>query len=269
MIDHLSISQLDTYGRCGEVYRRRYIEGEIIPPGLPARIGSGVHKGAEVNFKAKMKTGQDSPLDVIQDAAAEAYAKELKNGVFFAPDEVPGAKLAMAEGKDTVVSLATLFRWELAPQIQPLLVEEKIIIDIPGVDLPVVTILDCYTRTKALRDLKTAGKKWTEEKAHSSHQPTAYREAIKTVTGEYPESICFDVLVSSKTPALQTLPTFRTEDDLIILSRKYNIMVAGINAGIFPPAEPGSWMCSPKWCGYWFTCPYIPAHRKILPKRSA
>ena len=269
MIDHLSVSQLDTYTRCGEVYRRRYIEGEIIPPGLPARIGSGVHKGAEVNFKAKMQTGRDEPLSVVQDAAADSYVKELGKGVFFAPDEVPGAKLAMAAGKDTVVSLAKLFHTELAPQIQPMLVEEKVIIDLPGVDLPVVTILDCYTQTKALRDLKTAGKKWGDDKAHSSNQPTAYREAIKTVTGEYPESIYFDVLVSTKTPSLQTLSTVRTEDDLAILSRKFAFMVAGINAGIFPPAEPGSWMCSPKWCGFWFTCPYIPAHRKILPKRSA
>jgi hypothetical protein len=269
MIDHLSISQLDTYSRCGEVYRRRYVEGEIIPPGLPARIGSGVHKGAEINFKAKIETGQDEPLDVIQDAAAEAYHRELGKGVFFSPEEAPGAKRAMAEGKDTVVSLATLFRNGLAPLIQPRLVEEKVVIDLPGVDLPVVTILDCYTKDGALRDLKTSGKKWTDERAHSSHQPTAYREAVKAATGEYPESICFDVLVSGKTPALQTISTFRTEDDLAVLIRKFQTMMAGINAGIFPPAEPGSWMCSQKWCGYWYSCPFIPAHRKTLPKRSA
>lgn len=268
MIEHLSVSQLETYSRCGEIYRRRYIEGEIIPPGLPARIGSGVHKGAEVNFRKKIKTGQDEPLDVIQDAAAEAYVKELEKGVFFSPEEASGAKRAMAEGKDTVVSLATLFRQELAPKVQPLLVEETVIVDLPGVELPIVTVLDCYTQTKALRDLKTSGKKWGEERAHSSNQPTAYREAVKAVTGEYPESICFDVLVYSKTPALQTLQTVRTEDDSLILSRKFNLMLAAISAGIFPPAEPGSWVCSPLRCGYWFTCPYIPAHRKTLTKRS-
>jgi hypothetical protein len=257
------------FQRCGEQYRHRYIEGEVIPPGIAARIGSGVHKGAEANYRAKMQTGHDLPLDAVQDAAAESYAKALRDGVFFSPEEAPGAKLAMAEGKDTVVSLATLFRRELAPQIMPALVEEKITMDMPGVDLPIVAILDCYTQDKALRDLKTSGKKWSEDKAHGSHQPTAYREAIKAATGEYPATICFDVLVSTKTPALQTLPTTRTPDDLAILARQFNIMVASIRAGIFPPAQPDHWCCSMKFCGYFFTCPHIPTHRKTLPKQTA
>ena len=262
MINHLSISQLDMFGRCGEQYRRRYIEGEVIPPGIAARIGSGVHKGAEVNFRSKMQTGQDLPLDVIQDAAAEAYANELANGVFFSPEEASGARLAMAEGKDTVVSLTTLFRNELAPQIQPALVEEKVTIDLPGVDLPVVTILDCYTQSKTLRDLKTAGRKWPQDKADGSNQPTVYREAVRAVTGEYPESICFDVLVSTKTPALQTLPTVRTAEDLAILTHKFGIMVASVNSGIFPPAQPDHWCCSAKFCVYWSTCRYVSLHRR-------
>jgi hypothetical protein len=47
------------FQRCGEQYRRRYLENEIIPPGISARIGSGVHKAAEINFRAKIQTGED------------------------------------------------------------------------------------------------------------------------------------------------------------------------------------------------------------------
>ncbi len=142
MIEHLSVSQLDMFTRCGEQYRRRYIEGEIVPPGIAARIGTGVHKAAETNWREKMRTGQDMPLDAVQDCAAEAYHKALQDGVFFAPDELPGATLAMAEGKDTAVSLATLFRREQGPPVTPARVGEKIILDLPGVDLPIVTIHD-------------------------------------------------------------------------------------------------------------------------------
>ena len=268
MIRHLSASQLGMFQRCGEQWRRRYLEGEIIPPGIAARIGSGVHKGAEVNFRSKMKTGEDLPLDAVQDAAAEGYDKALQDGVFFSPEEVPGARLAMAEGKDTVVSLATLFRKELAPTIMPAMVEERITLDLEGLPVPVVTVLDCYTVDKALRDLKTSGKRWPEDKAHTSPQPTLYRESIKAATGEYPERCVFDVLVSNKTPVLQSIETTRSDEDLAILTRQFNIMLAGVNAGIFPPAQPDHWCCSMKFCGYYFTCPHIPAHRKILPKRS-
>lgn len=269
MLTHLSVSQLDMFSRCGEQYRRRYLEDEIIPPGIAARIGTGVHKAAETNLREKMRTGRDLPLDAVQDCAAEAYHNALQDGVFFAPEDLPGAKKAMAEGKDTAVSLATLYRRELAPAIAPVLVEEKIILDLPGVGLPIVTILDVYTEDKTLRDLKTSGKKWSEDKAHASNQSTAYREAVKQATGEYPAELLFDVLVSSKTPALQTLSTQRDEQDTAILSKKFQLMCASINAGIFLPAQPDHWCCGPKFCGYFFTCPHIPAHRKLLPKRSA
>ena len=257
------------FQRCGEQWRRRYLEGEIIPPGIAARVGTGVHKAAETNFKQKIKTGQDMPLDAVQDCAAEAYNKALQDGVFFAPDEVPGAKKAMAEGKDSAVALATVFRQQLAPTITPRFVEHKVTLELEGVPLPIITILDCYTEDNKLRDLKTSGKKWSEDKAHTSPQPTAYRESIKQETGEYPEELLFDVLVNNKTPVLQTIPTIRGNDDRAILTRHFCIMTDSINAGIFPPAQPDHWCCSMKFCGYFFTCPHIPAHRKILPKRSA
>lgn len=269
MITHLSVSQLGMFQRCGEQWRRRYLDEEVIPPGIAARVGSGVHKAAEINFKSKMQTGEDMPLDAVQDAAAEAYDKALQDGVFFSPEDVPSARLSMAEGKDKTVSLATCFRMSLAPHVLPALVEHKVTLDIPGVSLPVVTVLDCYTEDRKLRDLKTSGKKWAEDKAHTSPQPTIYRESIKEATGEYPEQLLFDVLVSNKTPILQTIETQRTEEDLQILVRQFGIMTDSIQAGIFPPAQPDHWCCSMKFCGYFFTCPHVPEHRKRLPKRSA
>lgn len=268
MITHLSISQLGMYQRCGEQWRRRYLEEEVIPPGIAARVGTGVHKAAEINFKSKIQTGQDLPLTDIQDAAADAYSKALQDGVFFSPEEAPGAKVAMAKGKDDAIGLATLFGLELAPQIFPALIEHKVTLEIPGVEMPIVAILDCYTVDKQLRDLKTSGKKWADDKAHTSPQPTIYREAVKQDTGAYPNRIMFDVLVNNKTPILQTIETNRTEEDLQILVRQFGIMTASIKAGIFPPAQADHWCCSMKFCGYYFSCPHIPAHRKILPKRS-
>ena len=262
MISHLSTSQLGMFQRCGEQWRRRYIEGEIIPPGIAARIGSGVHRAAELNWREKLASGRDLPLDAVQDAAADAYYAELQNGVFIPPDERSEATIAMAEGKDTAVRLATVMRNELAPHIQPQLIEHRVVLDI-GLELPVVTILDLYTREGSLHDLKTASKSWTEDKAHASLQPTLYRESVRAVTGTYPARIAFDVLVNTKKGAsLQTLETIRTDDDMRIITIQFQLMLNSIHAGIFPPAMAESWHCSPRWCGYYYTCPYIPAHRK-------
>jgi len=263
MISHLSVSQLDMFNRCGEQWRRRYIEQEIIPPGIAARVGTGVHRAAEIHNRTKAKTGNDMPLDAVLDCAAEAYGKALQDGVYIAPDEVSGARIAMAEGKDSAVRLASVWHKEVGTRIMPALVEEKIVIELPGVDLPIITILDCFTADKTLRDTKTSSRRWTTDKAHTSMQATAYRESVKVATGDYPEKIIFDVLVNNATPVLQLVETERSEMDTAILSRRFRTMLASIRAGIFMPAEPDSWICSPKFCGYWHSCPYIPAHKKF------
>ena len=258
----LSPSQLGTFLRCGEQWRRRYLEGDVIPPGIAARIGSGVHRAAALNWREKLAHGRDLPLDAVQDAAAEAYHAELQNGVFFPPEERSRAAVAMAEGKDTAVRLATVMRNELAPHIHPELIEERVVLDI-GLDVPVVTVLDLFTKDKALRDLKTSSRAWTEDKARTSLQPALYRESVRVVTGSYPESIVFDVLVNGKKgAALQSVETTRDEDDMRVITLQFRVMLNSIRAGLFPPAPADSWQCTPRWCGYYHTCPYIPAHRK-------
>jgi len=106
MIEYINQTILNAWSMCPERVRRRWIEGEIIPPGIAARIGSGVHKGAEVNHLAKIISGKDEPLDVIQDAARDGYMKSIQEGVFFAPDEAASARKQLAEGVDTTVTLA-------------------------------------------------------------------------------------------------------------------------------------------------------------------
>ena len=65
------------------------------------------------------------------------------------------------------------------------------------------------------------------------------------------------MLLSARTPGLQNLPTCRDEQGTAILARKFRIMCASINAGIFPSAQPDHWCCGPRFCGYSFACPRI------------
>lgn len=268
MLDHVSPSGLDSFFRCGEQYRRTKIEGERIPPGIALVVGGSVHKASEFNFKQKLSTETDVGLEALQDTVATNYAKTLdERGVFLAPDEAPGAKKLLGEGKDTAVGLMKPYHDDFAVYIQPEIIEARTTLDI-GIDLPVVAVLDLYTKDKRLSDLKTAARSWSQGKADTSTQATIYREVVKALTGEYPDKITFDILVKTKTPKLQTLETSRTDEDLRIVAKRFRQMIRMVSAGIFPPAEPDGWICSPRFCGFYFTCPYIPAHRKVLPKRS-
>ncbi len=79
--DHFSVSQLSMFQRCGEQYRRRYMEGDIFPPGLALVTGRATHKSAEVNLKQKVASGKMVNLDVALEAAREEVLVMFEEGV--------------------------------------------------------------------------------------------------------------------------------------------------------------------------------------------
>ena len=260
MIKHISPSMISQFTRCGEQFRRRRIEGEIIPPGIAARIGTGFHRGAEVNHRAKIITGKDEPLSVVQDAARDGYVAALQGGVYFAPDEVAGARKAMAEGVDTTVALARKYHASLAPQIQPVMVEKQLWLDVGELPLPITGIVDVVSVDGWWADLKTAGQKWPQARADSDIAATVYAEMLG-----YPKRMTFEVLTTTKEVAHHSLITTRTPEDFEAFVRRVQVILGMVERGIFPPADPTGWFCSPKWCGFWWTCKFIPEHKKVLP----
>ena len=262
---HISISQINMFGRCAEQWRRRYLERDIFPPGIAAHVGSGVHFAAEVNYRPKIDTGEDQPLDVLTDAAAEKYEQKVRDGVFIPREQRASAMSDIAKGKDRAVSLTRVYAGVIAPTMRPAYVEERVELEVDGLPVPFLGILDCLGVDNHLSDLKTSSRKWNQSRADHELQPTLYQQLVKELTGAPPTAITFDILVAAKRLAAQRVLTTRNDEDFAILIQRARLMIKQIDAGIFPPAQPGAWICSPKWCGYWWSCPHIPPHKKILP----
>ena len=262
---HRSPTQLSMYLRCGEAYRRRYIEGEVIPPGVALIRGSAVHKGAETNFRQKIESHEDLPSSVIQEAAAAAFDERASGEVLLTGDEVAiGLKKVLGEAKDSTVRLADLYALQVAPSIQPLFVEERIEIPVHSHDrrLDLVGIIDVVSDLKDVIDLKTSKRRKTSNEVEIDAQLTWYDMAYRYLTGEAPRSVGFEVLVDKKTPEVQSVRSPRTQEDHQTLLHKLNAMEAGVKAGVFLPAAPGSWACSDRFCGYWGTCPFVNSRRR-------
>lgn len=256
MIESITQSIINMWDRCGVQLEFRYMRDIVIPPGIAARIGTGFHKGAEVNHKAKLSSRKDEPLSVVQDAARDGYVQACQEGVFFAPEDVASAKKQIAEGVDVTTNLAKLYYESLAPKVQPEIVEERLFLESEELWLPFSGIIDVYTEDKWLPDLKTADKKWPSGRSDTEVQATLYNELVAAKTGTYPAKISFEVFTKSKMEH-HSFETVRSRDDFGILIEKAKLMLKGIKAGIFHPAQPGSWWCSSSWCGYWFSCHYI------------
>jgi len=270
MPNYLSASQHSMFFGCGQQYYFRYIEGLIIPPSIAALSGTSLHAAAEHNFSQKIESGTDEPLSVLKDVAAETYEKKSEDGFFISEDEKSAADRLYNEGKDEAVKLVEPLRNDVAPKIQPKFVEQKFEIQVDDLP-PILGYVDLYgtnieTGKPILADIKTSKSKWSQSKADNEIQPTLYQAMTKSHGWDTPDEFTFEVLVKTKDPKHETITTVRTPDDFWSLIRRFRVMDSQIKAGNFLPAEPGHWRCSPKWCGYWWRCPYIPEHKKVLSK---
>jgi hypothetical protein len=256
MIKTIHQSHLGMFLRCPAQFERRYINGEIIPPGISARRGSATHKAAEINHKQKLTSRKDLELDSLQDAARDEYVRLVKDeGVFIPKDQVGEKDTLLAAGLDASTRLTKLYHDSLAPKIQPILAEEYLTVD-AGIELPLAGTIDVLTEDNWMPDLKTADKSKSSGEADNSLQLSFYSGLVANHTGKWPEKVSLEILVNNKEPKLQSLETSRGPEHWKNLLLRVQMMIAQINTGLFPPCDPGAWICTPKWCGYFDSCKY-------------
>lgn len=256
MIKSIHQSHLGMFLRCPQQFERRYMLGEIIPPGIAARRGSATHKAAEINHSQKLTSREDLPVDSLQDAARDEYVRLVKNeGVFIPKDKVSEKDKLLADGLDAATRLTKLYRETLAPEIQPILAEKYLTID-AGLELPLAGTIDVLTEDNWLPDIKTADKSKSSGEADNSLQLTFYSGLIANHIQKWPEKISLEILVNTKEPKRQTLETKRGPEHWSNLLLRIQLMIAQLQTGLFPPCDPGAWICSPTWCGYFDSCKY-------------
>jgi len=248
------------FERCGEQYRRRYVEGEIIPPGIALIVGSATHVAIERDMKEKLSTGKLLALAEVQQAARDAVnLKVEKEGVSL--DEGEDLKASVGEAVDTTVALSTLHHEGLAPDIKPAHVERPWVLELSGFPFDLAGRIDLQeivvSGRKAGRiiDTKTA-KRADRNKADDSEQLSMYALAAKTLDGEIPD-LRMDLLIKTKVPKSLSLSTSRTDADLGVLLRRVEAHANAIEKGVYHPAPADHWICSTKFCGYARTCPFF------------
>lgn len=255
---HLSATQMELYSKCPEAYRRRYVEGEKIPPGIAMLKGTGMHRGAEVNFRQKLETHRDLPVSQIIDAAVSAFDLELKSGFALeAEEESIGVDNVIGQARDDVADMAETHARKQAPDYQPVLIEEAVRIELPG-PRDLLAVIDLADDLRRVVDFKTAKKSKSQSDADGSVQLTVYAAAHQALTGEPPALVRLDTVVqTAKETKRQILDSTRDDADLVALSHRINAITAAVDAGVFPPTTPGAWWCGAKWCGFHSTCRFV------------
>ena len=103
------------------------------PRGIGAAIGSAVHKAAEVILQEKAETGSLPPSTVAADCAAETLAESVRQGVAY--DQTTANQVS---GEVQAVGMARAYHRVVAPEVEPIIVEEHLECDVaPGLILRV------------------------------------------------------------------------------------------------------------------------------------
>lgn len=251
----ISPTQINMFSRCGEQYRRRYIEKEVIPPSIAILKGTSTHKGAQFNFEQKINSHVDLKSKDVIDLAVSTFENTVKNeGVFLNEDqESIGKNKVIGEAKDSTALLTDLLMKEIAPKYQPIEVEKESKIELENASHDLKGVIDLKTDKEQIVDFKTSSKSWNQERLDRDMQYTFYAMIEKSKKGNVKPMI-LENLVDLKKPKVNTLETTRNLDDFKNMINRINRITEAINKGVFVPASSDSFICTEKFCGYFNVC---------------
>jgi len=248
---------------CGEQFRRRYLEGERLLPGVAATVGTAVDRTVHADLAEKM-AGRELLDDLaVADLAFENLAGAWdKYGVTLAAeDAIAGPAKVKGAAIDKSIRLAQLHHRRVAPTVMPTHLHQKFVLDFNGYDFQLAGEID-IREVDTIRDVKTAGKSPDAGAAERSLQLDAYALAVQAETGHPPRRGVLDFLVDTKLlQVVQPERSFEKADFGPFLAR-LQVAEKARQKGVFVPARPDdgagrvNWRCTPKWCGYFQTCRY-------------
>jgi hypothetical protein len=257
-------SALTKLERCGEAFRRRYVEGEYVPPSPRMLRGTVVHKVASAAMLRKLEEHAVPSTEEAKDLAATEFEQQWAGGVSLDAEPIEGsADLEKARSKDFAVDLSEFYVSGVAPRVEPVAVERHIEVRPKDSDLVIHGTMDLVARVpegEIVRDLKTSEKSPSKDTADKSQQLSFYAMLRQAEVGALPVKLTLDYLV--RTPARAErkhvpLDTVRDPEDVQALVNRLNTGVEAVKRGVFMPTNPDSWWCSRQWCEYHASCVYV------------
>lgn len=237
-------SSINMFLKCPKQYMFRYEMGIVLPPKSALTLGKAIDFGVTENFKQKVKSKADLPVEAVLDSFSDSFEKESHATIW--EDEKPG------EVKDLGVKMLMTYHQLAAPRIQPVSVQEGFRIETEEYALG--GTLDLTDENEIIRDTKTSKMSYQEDAVTDSIQATMYDYAHETKTGIKAKGFAFDVITKTKVPKYQEVKGEVSDFQRERMFETISIMNKQIERGEFQYAPEGGWWCSKSWCGYWHLC---------------
>lgn len=249
---HISYSQINMFLRCPRQYEFRYVNGLKFPPGAALLLGKTWHAGIETNYKQKMETGKDLPIEQMKDIFSDNLnqSAEQEEYVFREGESLDSVK-------DVGIQITELHHKAIAPKVEPLLVEKEFRLPLKNRNKDLLGYIDLVDGKNGIFivDNKSKSKTPSQREFDGDLQFSIYSLAHRMITGELESGLRMDCVVKTKTPKAVQLYTTRETNELVWVLDLIETVDDAIQTGVFPPSNPVSnFLCSEKWCGYWDIC---------------
>ena len=251
----LSASSVTTFLRCGRQWFYAYVAGIKSPPSLKAARGIAVHSAVELNMRQKIESRIDISLAEVVARFSDAYDQEIQDGYQVRAEEDPGAI------KDAGVGLVGVYQQQVAPTIQPAIVEHPVRFTINGqdytgqIDLGQMIPINLHGEPEyamELRDTKTTSR--SPDASQYTFNMTGYALSSRLDMGQVEAAVVFDYLVATKKPYYQEVRSGPITDEQI---RAFSDVVGSVAGAIqggryVPNGLTARGVC--EWCGYRVIC---------------
>jgi hypothetical protein len=257
-------SVLATLSKCGLQAMYRYVEGKKSPPGIALIVGTATHRAAEHSLRAKMATGHSASIEEVKEIAAKVVEDEWSSDIVLDEEEKTiGAAILKGEAKDDAVSLSVLHVMECEPHLNPIAVERKMRLELPGYPFDLEGTID-VEESAGIRDRKTSSKSPTGSEVVGNVQLDFYSMMRAVIDKKPAEYVALDYLVKSRQPKYVEVkaPAAISFEHVV---RRVELAAHVFQTGAFYPVDPSGpsgWVCAPKWCGYYNECPFGARRRR-------
>lgn len=240
---HLSVSQLKMFLRCPLQYFFRYVCDLKAPPTGDLTLGRTIHQTLGDNYRQKIRSHYDLIFSDITEVFDEHWEREVRE-TKFSDGEKPD-KL-----REQGIKLLETYFNEVAPDINPVAIEQEFLIDMNFTKLPLKGYIDLIDDEGYIIDHKTTKRSFPENSAEKDIQLTAYAMAYRALNGQEEKGVRLDVMVRNKQPKIQQLYGTRTQADIDRFSRLVGQVENAIRSSVYYPNE--GYMCG--ICGYQGMC---------------
>ncbi len=252
---HLSNSQISAYVRCPLTYFWRYVKGLKSPPAASMVLGSALHKAFEHNYNQKIYSHKDVSLEMVRDVFSDEWKRASKDAVYD-----PEKNESSEDFERAGLMMVEKYHTEVAPRIQPKLIEHRFMLTIAGLARPVLGFIDLIDDNDVIVDHKTSKAVPNALTLAKDFQLVLYKMAFRAKFGKDPKGLRYDYIVrksSKKTgdwAEIHPMPVEKNASHEFAMVEHFKTVLNGIKMAFFHQPDQYSFICTPTGCGFWNNC---------------